>query len=65
MRDLIEMNNLEDDIYYCQVDGEVLGKIPVNYENISDGYEFIRPKIDEKAEEFKEKYGRYFYDPCE
>ena len=61
----IEMKNPEDDIYYCQVDGEVLGKIPVNYENISDGYEFIRPKIDEKAEEFKEKYGRYFYDPCE
>jgi diacylglycerol kinase family enzyme len=60
----IEMRNPEDEKYFCQVDGEVLGKIPVNYENIKDGYEFIRPKIDEKAEAFKAEYGRYFYDPC-
>ena len=60
----IEMGNSDDDPYYCQVDGEVLGKIPVNYESIKEGYEFLRPKIDEVAEAFKEKYGRYFYDPC-
>ncbi len=57
----IEMKNPEDEPYNCQVDGEVLGALPVTYESIKDGYEFIRPKIDEVAEAFKEKYGRYFY----
>ncbi len=57
----IEMKNPEDEPYLCQVDGEVLGPLPVTYESIKDGYEFIRPKIDEVAEAFKEKYGRYFY----
>jgi len=57
----IEMKNPEDDPYLCQVDGEVLGPLPVTYESIKDGYEFIRPKTDEVAEAFKEKYGRYFY----
>ncbi len=58
----IEMKNPEDEPYLCQVDGELLGTIPVEYEIIKDGYEFIRPEIDEVAEAFKEKYGRYFYD---
>ena len=57
----IEMKNPEDEPYVCQVDGEVLGTLPITYESIKDGYEFIRPKIDEVAEAFKEKYGRYFY----
>ena len=61
----IEMKNQEESSpYYCQVDGEVIGNLPVNYECIKDGYEFIRPEIDEVAEAFKEKYGRYFYE-CE
>ncbi|MBY8987907.1 MAG: hypothetical protein KGD61_05585 [Candidatus Lokiarchaeota archaeon] len=50
--------------YLCQVDGEILGTLPVTYETIEDGYEFIRPKTDEVAEAFKEKYGKYFYE-CE
>jgi diacylglycerol kinase (ATP) len=54
----------EPNPYYCQVDGEVIGNLPVSYECIKDGYEFIRPEIDEVAEAFKEKYGRYFYE-CE
>ena len=58
----IEMKHPLDKAYYCQVDGEVLGEIPVNYESIKDGYEFIRPEIDEAAEAFKEKYGRYCYE---
>jgi len=58
----IEMKNKEDDPYLCQVDGEILGPLPVTYENIKDGYEFIRPQIDEVAEAFKEKYGHYFYE---
>jgi diacylglycerol kinase (ATP) len=58
----MEMKNLEDEPYFCQVDGEILGPLPVTYEAIKDGYEFIRPKIDEHAEAFKEKYGKYFYE---
>jgi len=42
----------------------VLGPLPVTYETIKDGYAFIRPKTNEVAEAFKEKYGRYFYE-CE
>ncbi len=48
--------------YICQVDGEILDRLPVNYECIKDGYEFIRPEIDEVAEAFKNKHGRYFWD---
>jgi len=61
----IEMLNPEDKPYLCQVDGEVLGTIPVDYEILKDGYEFICPEIDEVAEAFKEKYGRYFYECVE
>ena len=61
----IEMKNPEEpEPYYCQVDGEIIGNLPVSYECIKDGYEFIRPEIDEVAEAFKEKHGRYFYE-CE
>jgi diacylglycerol kinase (ATP) len=58
----IEMLKSEDEPYLCQVDGEVLGKLPVTYDTIKDGYEFIRPKTNEVAEAFKEKYGHYFYE---
>jgi len=58
----IEMKNKEDDPYLCQVDGEILGPLPVTYNSIKEGYEFIRPRIDEVAEAFKEKYGHYFYE---
>ena len=58
----IEMLKSEDEPYLCQVDGEVLGSLPVTYETIKDGYEFIRPKTNEVAEAFKEKYGHYYYE---
>ncbi|MFW9952628.1 MAG: diacylglycerol/lipid kinase family protein [Candidatus Thorarchaeota archaeon] len=58
----VEMRKLEDIPYVCQVDGEVLGSLPVNYECIQDGYEFIRPRKNEFAEEFKQKYGHYFWE---
>ncbi|MFW9969485.1 MAG: diacylglycerol/lipid kinase family protein [Candidatus Odinarchaeota archaeon] len=58
----IEMKNPVDEPYICQVDGEVLGPLPVSYETIKEGYEFICPKTNEVAEEFKEKYGHYFYE---
>ncbi|MFX1312690.1 MAG: diacylglycerol/lipid kinase family protein [Promethearchaeota archaeon] len=52
----------EPNPYICQVDGEVLDRIPVNYDCIKDGYEFIRPEIDEVAERFKKEHGRYFWE---
>jgi diacylglycerol kinase (ATP) len=58
----IEMLNPEDEGYLCQVDGEMLGNLPVTYETLKDGYEFIRPQINEFAEAFKEKYGHYYWD---
>jgi YegS/Rv2252/BmrU family lipid kinase len=58
----IEMNNPEDEPYTCQVDGEVLGYLPVTYECLQNGYEFIRPKVNEFAEEFKQKYGHYMWE---
>ena len=60
---IIEMVNGTDDPYICQVDGEVLGSIPVKYEISEDGCEFIKPIVDEVAEAFKKKHDRYFYDP--
>jgi len=58
----IEMKNLNEDPYLCQVDGEILGPLPVTYETIKEGYEFIRPEVDEVAEAFKKEHGRYFYE---
>lgn len=52
----------EPNPYICQVDGEILDVLPVNYECIEDGYEFIRPKINEVAEVFKKEHGRYFWE---
>ncbi|MFX1503672.1 MAG: diacylglycerol/lipid kinase family protein [Promethearchaeota archaeon] len=48
--------------YLCQVDGEILDHLPVNYECLKDRYEFIRPEIDEVAEAFKKEHGRYFWE---
>ena len=58
----IEMQNPLDEAYLCQVDGEMLGNLPVTYETLKDGQEFIRPQIHEFAEAFKEKYGHYFWE---
>ncbi len=58
----IEMVDPNNDPYLCQVDGEVLGTIPVEYRLIENGYVFIRPEVDEVAEAFKAKHGRYFYE---
>ena len=56
------MLNPDDDAYLCQVDGEMLGSLPVTYETIKDGCEFIRPQTNEFAESFKEKYGHYYFE---
>ncbi|MFX1316240.1 MAG: diacylglycerol/lipid kinase family protein [Promethearchaeota archaeon] len=60
--EMLEVNGEEP--YLCQVDGEVLGNLPVTYECIKDGCEFIKPEINEVAEAFKEKYGKYYWE-CE
>ena len=56
------LNSEEPNPYFCQVDGEILDVLPVNYECIEDGYEFIRPRVDEVAEAFKKEHGRYFWE---
>ncbi|MFX0072125.1 MAG: diacylglycerol/lipid kinase family protein [Candidatus Hermodarchaeota archaeon] len=59
----VEMLDPEDpNPYICQVDGEILDPLPVNYECIKEGYEFIQPKVNEVAEAFKKEHGRYFWD---
>ncbi|MFW9783419.1 MAG: diacylglycerol/lipid kinase family protein, partial [Candidatus Heimdallarchaeota archaeon] len=58
----IEMVDPKDTPYLCQVDGEILGDLPVTYESVKNGCEFIRPRINEAAEEFKEKYGHYYWE---
>ncbi len=58
----IEMKNHDEEPYLSQVDGEILGPLPVTYETIKNGYEFIRPEVDEVAEAFKKEHGRYFYE---
>ncbi|MFX1366474.1 MAG: diacylglycerol/lipid kinase family protein [Promethearchaeota archaeon] len=56
------LDTKESKPYICQVDGEILDKIPVNYECIKDGCEFIKPEVNEVAEAFKKEHGRYFWD---
>ena len=56
----IEMLKSDDEPYLCQVDGEILGNLPVTYKTIKDGYEFICPKTNEVAEAFKEKYRKQY-----
>jgi len=56
------LDSKEPNPYVCQVDGEILDNLPVNYECLKDGCEFIRPEVDEVAEAFKEEHGRYFWD---
>ena len=52
----IEMTDPGIKPYLYQVDGEVLGPVPVTYEAIADGYEFIKPRKNEVLIEFNKKY---------
>jgi diacylglycerol kinase (ATP) len=52
----IEMADPDVKPYLYQVDGEVLGPVPVMYEAIADGYEFIKPRKNEVLLEFNKKY---------
>lgn len=52
----IEMVDSNVKPYLYQVDGEVLGPVPVTYKAITDGYEFIKPRKNEVLLEFNKKY---------
>jgi YegS/Rv2252/BmrU family lipid kinase len=61
----IEMENPEDESYFGQVDGEIIGSLPITYDMLPDGYTFIRPREDEAEQWFQEKYGKKFKKHCE
>ncbi|TFH31309.1 MAG: hypothetical protein E4G98_00320 [Promethearchaeota archaeon] len=56
----IEMVNGEDDPYIGQVDGEIIGNLPIRYEFLPGGYEFIKPEENEAEQWFIQKFGKKF-----
>ncbi|MHA1510801.1 MAG: diacylglycerol/lipid kinase family protein, partial [Promethearchaeota archaeon] len=60
----VEMVNAEDDPYIGQVDGELIGKVPITYECLPDAYEFIKPERDETIDCFMQKYGKKYLKHC-
>ena len=60
----VEMVNSEDDPYIGQVDGELIGKVPITYECLPDAYEFIKPERDETIDCFMQKYGKKYLKHC-
>ncbi|MHA1720759.1 MAG: diacylglycerol/lipid kinase family protein [Promethearchaeota archaeon] len=56
----IRMLNEDDEPYIAQVDGEIIGDLPITYKALRDGYEFIQPEINEAEQWFQEKYGKKF-----
>ena len=60
----IEMINQTDQPYIAQVDGEIIGDLPVEYEIIPEGYEFIRPETNEVEAWFMAKFGKKYEQHC-
>lgn len=56
----IEMINEDDEPYIGQVDGEIIGNLPITYKALRDGYEFIQPEKNEAEQWFQEKHGKKF-----
>ncbi|MHA1672673.1 MAG: diacylglycerol/lipid kinase family protein [Promethearchaeota archaeon] len=56
----IEMVNEDDAPYIGQVDGEIIGNLPIRYEFLPGGYEFIKPEENEAEQWFMQKYGKKF-----
>lgn len=56
----IEMVEEENAPYIAQVDGEIIGNLPVEYECLKDGYEFIKPRENEAERWFQRRYGKKF-----
>ena len=61
----IEMVSTDEDLYIGQVDGEIIGPLPIEYEAIPDAYEFIRPERSEAEIWFQEKFGKKFTKYCQ
>jgi len=55
---LIEMANKDDVPYVYQVDGEVMGPLPVTYEILPSAQEFIMPSENEVLIEFNRKHAK-------
>jgi len=53
----IEMVDQDSEPYIGQVDGEIIGDLPISYDCIPNGFEFIRPEQNEAHEWFMKKYG--------
>ena len=60
----VEMIKMEDDPYIAQVDGEVIGNLPVSYECLPNAYEFIKPERDETLDWFMQKFGKKYLKHC-
>ncbi len=60
----VEMVKSEDDPYIGQVDGEVIGKLPITYECLPNACEFIKPERDETIDWFMQKYGKKYLKHC-
>ncbi|QEE17340.1 diacylglycerol kinase family protein [Promethearchaeum syntrophicum] len=56
----IEMLNNEDVPYIGQIDGEIIGNLPITYKALREGYEFIQPMENEAEQWFQEKHGKKF-----
>ena len=57
----IEMIDITNTPYIAHVDGEIIGNLPVQYETVSNAYEFIKPEKNEAEIWFMEKYGKKFH----
>ncbi len=60
----ISMKNPDSEPYIAQVDGEIIGNLPVSYSFLEGGYEFILPKENEADHQFMQKYGKKFTRYC-
>ena len=56
----IEMVESRDEPYIGQVDGEIIGNLPIEYDFLPGQYEFIKPEQNEAEQWFQEKHGKKF-----
>src|SRR6056297_2224896 len=54
-----------EDPYIAQVDGEIIGELPITYGFLKGGYEFIKPEKNEMELYFKENYGKKYEKHCQ
>ena len=56
----IEMVESDDEPYIGQVDGEIVGDLPIDYDFLPGQYEFIKPEQNEAEQWFQENHGKKF-----